>query len=284
MSTRCATVATCSVPGRARRPRCGLLVTARTPLGVAGERIVRVGGLAVPPTDDVAAVLTSPAGQLFLALVRKVRPGYDLVPSDPATARDAGHVASICRRLDGLPLGLEIVAARSKIRSMVELAAEMSDLASIRRPDTAAPERHLSVAAAVDWSYQLLDEDSAGALRCLSLVESAGNDLVALMLGRSTAARGEILTDLVKRSLAVDATAAGDRAPRLRLLETVRAVADGHIGAEERARLHQRLDQWCSELGGTGTSSGLCAVRRRGDVLLPGVPAAAGCPWPTPGA
>ena len=155
-------------------PTLRLLVTARTPLGVAGERIVRVGGLAVPPTDDVAAVLTSPAGQLFLALVREVRPGYDLVPSDPATARDAGHVASICRRLDGLPLGMEIVAARSKIRSMVELAAEMSDLASIRRPDTAAPQRHLSVAAAVDWSYQLLDDDSAGALRFLSLVESAG--------------------------------------------------------------------------------------------------------------
>ncbi|MBV9543895.1 MAG: AAA family ATPase, partial [Chloroflexi bacterium] len=137
-------------------PRLRALVTSREPLGVPGEIAWPVSPLPTP--DEVAGPLEHVAKidavRLFVERAQAARPDFSLTPSNAAA------VAQICRRLDGLPLALELAAARTRALAPEQIAARLDDrfhlLVGARRT---APARQRSLEAAIAWSYGLLDPD-----------------------------------------------------------------------------------------------------------------------------
>ncbi|WP_203755728.1 AfsR/SARP family transcriptional regulator [Catellatospora bangladeshensis] len=131
-------------------PRVTVLATSRTGLGVPGERLHPVAPLAVPETGAAEAT-ASPAVRLFVDRARAVRPGLDL------SGDNLAHIAEVCRQLDGLPLAIELAAARIRSLNPADVADRLIDglrLLSTTRPT--APARHRTLRAVVDWSYALL--------------------------------------------------------------------------------------------------------------------------------
>ncbi|MFI6024423.1 BTAD domain-containing putative transcriptional regulator [Amycolatopsis magusensis] len=190
--------------GRLLRTAPGLrvLTTTQEPLGLTGEQL-----WPVPPLDEDAAV------RLFTARA----PGFTL------TGENAPTVRRICRRLDGIPLALELAAARVRAIGVTELAARLDDrfrLLTAGRRD--APARQKTLRAVIDWSWELLSEPERAVLRRLA-VHADGCTLEAAeaVCGGDGLDVLDVLARLVDRSLVVVVeTAAG---VRYRLLETVRA-------------------------------------------------------------
>lgn len=133
-------------------PELTILVTSRTPLSIQGEQEFPVPPLVTPASDDDAAG-ESEAVRLFVQRARAVRPDFALNDEIIAT------VAEICRRLDGLPLALELAAARAKLlspRAMLSRLEHRFDL--LRRETAERPSRHGTMRDVIDWSYVLLTE------------------------------------------------------------------------------------------------------------------------------
>ena len=147
-------------------PDLRLVATSQQPLGAAGETILRVPPLPVPPAtiSDVAEIGSNEAVQLFVARVRAHQPDFAL------SAHNAPVIADICRRLDGLPLALELVAARVATLGVQEAAARLSDrfALAVGRSRT-APARRQTLYAALEWSVSLLSDDELTLLRRLSV-------------------------------------------------------------------------------------------------------------------
>ncbi|MFJ4904504.1 AfsR/SARP family transcriptional regulator [Streptomyces sp. NPDC093249] len=188
-------------------PGLRVLATSREPLGVPGESVRPVEPL--PP---------HPAHRLFTERARAVRPSFDL-------ARDGGAaVDEICRRLDGLPLAIELAAARLRLLTPRQIADRLDDrfrlLTSGSR--TVLP-RQQTLRAVVDWSWDLLDEDERTLLRQVS-VFAGGWDLAAAEALSPRAA--DVLGALVDKSLVVATPATGGEM-RYRLLETIHEYAAG---------------------------------------------------------
>ncbi len=198
----------------AAAPGLTVLVTSRVVLHVSGEHEYTVPPLAVPARGveaDVEALSQNEAVALFVARASAVLPGYRL------TADDAPAVAEICRALDGLPLALELAAARTKLLSPQELldrlARRLDELSGGPRD---APARQQTLRAAIDWSYDLISPEEQELFRRLS-VFVGGFDLAA-----AEAVAGadlDLLTSLVDKSLL------RHRDGRFRMLETVRQYA-----------------------------------------------------------
>ena len=135
-------------------PGLKVLVTSREPLRIAGEHEVPLAPLGLPSEDlDPSEVLSSPAVELFVERARALRPGFEL------TRDDTSSVAAICRRVDGLPLAIELAAARTKVLSLPALNERLDQglkvLTSGRRD---ASERQRTLRGAIVWSYDLLAE------------------------------------------------------------------------------------------------------------------------------
>lgn len=124
-----------------------MLATSRTRLGVPGERLIQVGPLQNPDWHDHDA----PAVSLFADRASAVRPGFAVTDKNIAT------VAGLCRRLDGLPLAIELAAARIRARTLQEVLAEVTDHADGLADRHRSTARHRSLASVIDWSYSLLD-------------------------------------------------------------------------------------------------------------------------------
>jgi predicted ATPase/DNA-binding winged helix-turn-helix (wHTH) protein len=135
-------------------PQVSVLISSREALHVPGEWVLRVPPLAVPAPAVLGSVdhaMACPAVQLFVARVRASQQDYDLRPQDLAPLRD------ICRRLDGLPLALELAAAQVDALGVRGLQAQLrSGIQTLSRGRRTAVERHQSLAAALDWSYERL--------------------------------------------------------------------------------------------------------------------------------
>lgn len=215
----------------AAAPRLRVIVTSRTPLHCPAADTLTLSGLQTPRTDRAEDVAASNACRLFAARVRQVRPGW-------RWQDNAAAVASIVRRLDGLPLALEIVAARARLSTVEELAADIDTLLPLRRVDDSEG-RHGSVADAVGWSYDLLGAEAASLLRRLAVVPSATPDDLAQMHGLDLPTANALCEELVRHSLAVREGA------RLRLLETVRSVARARTDDVERRSSEHAVDMWC---------------------------------------
>jgi predicted ATPase/DNA-binding winged helix-turn-helix (wHTH) protein len=200
-----------------------ILVTSREPLRAEGEWLHRLASLELPPGSDdltAAGALQYSAVQLFNERATAAADGFTF---DKA---NAAAVLEICRRLDGVPLALELAAARTDVLGVRELAAHLDDrfrlLTSGRR--TALP-RHQTLGATLDWSYQLLSEAEQRMLRRLAVF--AGDfPLEAAIAVAADGAPSETVDhigSLVAKSL-VAADLRGEP-PRYRLLDTTRLYA-----------------------------------------------------------
>jgi predicted ATPase/DNA-binding CsgD family transcriptional regulator len=204
-------------------PAVQILATSRAPLRVRGEHEFPVDPLPLPPASAVsfAGVAQNEAVQLFVERARAVRPGFAL------TEGNAPSVAALCRQLDGLPLAIELAAARSKILSPAALLAQMTDrLRLLTGGARDLPPRQQTIEATIAWSYALLDPEAQGLLHRLA-VFAGGADLAAI----AAVAGGEThdvlpgLEALRDQGLlrVVDGAGAGD--DRYTMLETVREYA-----------------------------------------------------------
>ncbi|MEO3811207.1 BTAD domain-containing putative transcriptional regulator [Sphaerisporangium sp. B11E5] len=206
--------------GECRRLR--ILATSREPLGITGEVLWQVEPLALPAEGaDPSEAGSSPA-------VRLLRDRADLVRKDIGSdAHTLAAMARICRSLDGMPLAIELAAARLRTMPIDQVARRLDDRFRLLTGGsrTALP-RHKTLRAVVDWSWDLLTEAERGALRRLS-VFSGGASLEAAerVCGDGTSA-GEpvldVLTALIEKSLLL---ADGDGTPRYRMLDTIREYA-----------------------------------------------------------
>jgi predicted ATPase/class 3 adenylate cyclase len=216
-----------------------VLATSREPLAIDGERVLGVRSLGIPDGDaSFDDVVSADAVRLFVDRAQAVKD--DFVVSNA----NAMAVIQVCERLDGVPLAIELAAARVTAMNPAELAQRLDRrfevLAGGRRR---AVERHQTLRAAIDWSYELLSEPEQRLLARLAVF--AGGCTVeaaeAVCAGESIAAHDvfELLAGLVARSLVV----ADDTGPetRYRLLETIRQYGEERLAeAGDTDRLRRR--------------------------------------------
>jgi non-specific serine/threonine protein kinase len=226
----------------AAAPRLKILATSQAPLGLAGEQEYPVRPLAVPAAGDAAALsiadlARSEAVSLFVQRARAVNPTFALTEDN----RDA--VVEICRRLDGLPLAIELAAARTRLLApralLPRLSARLKLLTGGARD---VPTRHQTLRAAVTWSYELLDRSERQAFERLGVFAGGAPLDAALAVCGSdpnpdATPRDDTVDDvlldvlggLVGRSL-VQRDEEADGTIRLRLLETLREFALERLG------------------------------------------------------
>jgi predicted ATPase/DNA-binding SARP family transcriptional activator len=219
-------------------PGLRVLAASRQPTGIEGEMVLRIHPLDTPADEaEFGAIESSEAVLLFESRARLADAGFSL-SEDNAVA-----VADICRRLEGLPLAIELAAAQVSTMALSTIAARLTAGLTVEKSGLhPAVDRHRTLEATVDWSYQLLDDCGQRLLRILSVfangftVDAAtavsdGDDPIA------------VLTTLVDKSLVVwDPDAA-----RYRLLETIRAFARARL--EESGELDlagSRHLAWCA--------------------------------------
>lgn len=211
-------------------PRLSVLVTSREPLAIAAERVWRLSLM-----TEVAATA------LFVERATAVAPGFDA----PANAAD---IAELCRRLDGLPLAIELAAARVTALSVPEIVESLSDRLRIlrsRRRDL--DERQRTALGLVDWSYRLLEDDEQLVFRRLA-VFAGSFDLDAATAacedsGLDRIDVGDIVWSLVEKSLVMPVI--GDGTSRYRLLETLRAFGrQSMVDAEELEPTQRQIGHW----------------------------------------
>jgi predicted ATPase/DNA-binding SARP family transcriptional activator len=206
-----------------------VLTTSRAPLAIAAERVYLLGELR---TDDAA--------QLFRERAVAARPSVRLT---------GGTVASVVRRLDGLPLAIELAAARVRAMSVEEIDRRLEDrFTLLRGGDRSAPDRHQTLLAVIEWSWNLLDADEQRALGRLALFHDGFTlEAAEAVLGVSAF---DAVGGLVDQSLlSVAETAAG---VRYRMLETVREFGRMRLaqaGEEDSARA--ALRRWAAGYAAT---------------------------------
>ena len=219
-------------------PRACLLVTSREPLGVSGEHVFRVPPLPVPPADlaEPGRLAAFESVQLFTEHAAMRRAGFTL---DDA---NAAAVAAVCIRLDGIPLALELAAARLGSLSVPEIAARLDQRFRLLTGGsrTALP-RHQTLRALIDWSYDLLNPEERLMLDRLS-VFAGGWTLQAAEAVSRVGDSGDWqvldhLAALVGKSLVLADETQGST--RYRLLETVRQYAAERLALRAGAELDQ---------------------------------------------
>jgi non-specific serine/threonine protein kinase len=237
----------------AAAPDVRLLLTSREPLLIAGERNVRIAPLAAPDPDDFARlsveeVASYPAVQLFMERAQAVAPALRL---DPTTAPAIGEV---CRRLAGIPLALELAAARLRVLTLPQLVERLGDTFQLLGgASRMTPTRQQTLRASLDWSHALLPQPEQAVFRRLA-VFSGGCELEAAEhvcvsseeAAVAPAAMLDLITGLVDKSLvAMDAQGP---AAWYRLLEPVRQYArerletDGEDAATRRRHAAYYVD------------------------------------------
>jgi non-specific serine/threonine protein kinase len=219
-------------------PNLRILATSREPLGVPGEVIWPVPPLSLPepqpwrsPTsgqDALPVYELSEAMRLFAERAAAASPAFALTPENGA------WVADICRRLDGIPLAIELAAARVRALSVRQIAGRLDDRFHLLTSGSrTAPPRHQTLAAALDWSYALLTSSEQAVLQRLSAFAGGCTLEAAEYVGASGGvARGEVLdtlSNLVDKSLVTVDRFDGQR--RYRLLETIRQYAREKLAA-----------------------------------------------------
>jgi predicted ATPase len=255
-------------------PRLTILATSREALRLAGEVTWRVPSLPLPSEIDAAVetIQESDAVRLFVERARALQPHFAL------TNVNAPALAQVCRRLDGIPLAIELAAALVRVLSVEQIAQRLDDrFHLLTTGGRDALPRHRTLQATLDWSYALLNKPEQTLFRRLSVfagsfgleaaetvgggeaagcsvlsIEASGEEVIASTRGAQHAAPSsapflELLTRLVDKSLVV--VEQGARATRYRLLETVRQYGwERLVEAEEAAAARDRHRDWCMAL------------------------------------
>ena len=224
-----------------RCPRVHLLATSREPLGIDGESVWPVAPLSLPPDapEELAALAASGAVALFLDRALSQNPGFAL------TEENAPVVASVCRRLDGMPLAIELAVARLRSLSLVDLNNRLDRRFQLLTGGSrSALPRHQTLRGVVDWSYDLLTEPEQVLFRRLS-VFSGGFELDAAedVCGFGAIEEFDVtvlLGGLVDKSLVV--ADASTMTIRYRLLETIRQYAAERLADVGRDETHRLFD------------------------------------------
>jgi predicted ATPase/class 3 adenylate cyclase/DNA-binding CsgD family transcriptional regulator len=235
----CATIADAVLHGC---PNVTVVATSREPLGLGGETTWRVPSLSLPAartSEALQSLAQSDAVRLFIERAIKVRPNFTV------TNDTAPHVAQICQNLDGIPLAIELAAARVRVLSVERIAAGLADRFHLLTGGArGAVPRLQTLRASVDWSHDLLDDDERTLLRRLGVFHGgftldaceavcAGDDLDRYAIL-------DLLTSLVDKSLVI--VEERGSASRYGLLETVRHYALDRLDeageADELRRRH----------------------------------------------
>ncbi|MGZ4202839.1 MAG: tetratricopeptide repeat protein [Thermoleophilaceae bacterium] len=182
----------------AASPALQVLATSRRPLGVPGEQVRRVPGLTLPPpladygVQPAASTDDAPAVQLFVERARAASPSFEL------TAQNRSAVVQVCWQLDGLPLALELAAARVAVLSVPDIAGRLErDPSLLRQASRAAPARQWTLEATLDWSHGLLTEDERILLRRLAAFAGRFSLGAAEAVAGSDPLRPEGVLDLI---------------------------------------------------------------------------------------
>ena len=279
-------------------PRLRVLVTSREPLGLRWEHEYPLGPLQLPAADGpltpetLAAV---PAVALFVRQAEAVRPSFAL------TVENAEAVAEICRRLDGLPLALELAAARLRMVGVAALLARLEhrlDLLAARVPD--APTRHQTLREAINWSYDLLSPDEQAVFRRLAIfvggfdvcaIEGVGFQVSGFRSEISSPETRnpepetlDVVASLVEKSLVYKLEDKDET--RFGMLETIREFGleqlEAHGEAEGARRRHAEqylaiAEASCEELRGPRQAAGLDRLAAEHDNLRAALGWAAEC-------
>jgi predicted ATPase/DNA-binding winged helix-turn-helix (wHTH) protein len=247
----------------AAAPTLRVLATTQEPLRLDGERVFRLGPLPVPESGSTADPTAFGAVRLFVERVRA------LLPHGRLEGADLAAVVEICRRLDGLPLAIELAAARVPVLGVGGVRDRLGERFRVLTGGSrVAPKRHQTLRAALDWSLTMLNEDERATYRRLGVFVGS----FALESAQELAADGEAdawavlehLASLVDKSLVI---AEGEPRPRYRMLESTREHALEQLAAAGET------DAWIARHARVTRLALQRAIRqRRTDLVLAEVP------------
>ena len=221
-----------------RVPTLHLLATSREALRVEGENVHELAALACPPDDQgisASRALEYPAIQLLVERVRAVRGQFELVDADAPIA------AGICRRLDGIALAIELAACRVDIYGLGKTASLLDDhlnLSWAGRRTAAA--RHQTLNAALEWSYDLLDERERLVLSRLGVFSGGFTFEAAIAVVADDKVDEARVSDCVWELRSKSLIAAHGQGSRLRLLDTTRAFALQRLAESDEQNVFRR--------------------------------------------
>jgi predicted ATPase/DNA-binding winged helix-turn-helix (wHTH) protein len=222
-------------------PSLRVLATSREPLGVGGEQVHRLDPLAVPDLDGVRPATDEPILALFAERARAVRPDFELDDTNLSS------VLALCRSLDGLPLAIELAAGRLAALDVDDLRSRLDrrlDLIGVTRGT--ADERHRTLRATIDWSYDLLTGDERHLLRRLSVFPAGVSLETAEWVGEQLALAGDpalALSRLVEASMVVRVSSPDGA--RYVQLDTVRTFGLDRLDHEgELGEANALLTRW----------------------------------------
>ena len=237
-----------------RCPRLTILATSREPLRCRGERLWRVPGLAVPE-----------AVGLFAARAVEADSGFAL------TDTNTDDVAAACARLDRMPLGIELAAARIGVLSPGQIAARLRESLDVLGAGArTALTRQQTLRATIGWSYDLLDEREATLFRRLSVFAGSFDVEAAESVCSGAFVRKRDVLDLLARLIGKSLLTVDDPdGARYRLLDTIRQYgAELLETADERAQVESRLRAWAQQLAESHDPTTIEGSRSRDVVAL----------------
>ena len=248
----------------ATSPGLRLIVTSREPLRVAGEHVWQVPPLTVPPLTMTADDMLANAGEsayrseaisLFADRAAASLPGFAVSPDN------AGAVATLCRALDGVPLAIELAAARVRALSVEQIGARLADrFRLLTTGDRTAPARHRTLRATIDWSYDLLTGPERTLLRRLSVFAGWSLEMAEQVCSDDELPADEVLdvmSALVDKSLVAREREVLGQA-RYRLLDSIREYAAAHLDVVgESAAFERRLRDYTLRVAEQNLATGM---------------------------
>jgi predicted ATPase len=213
----------------AHRPDMAILATSRTVLGLRAEHEYPVPPLTLADAPTMPALLESPAVALFVDRARAVRPGFAL------TQENAAAVAEICGRLEGLPLAIELAAARTRLLDPGELLRRLAtSLDALGKGSVDMPRRQRTLRDTVQWSVDLLDDDERSLLETMAIFADGWAIDAAGQVAGLAEDRVLELSEALERSslIQLDSTEPGRR---LRMLNVIRRFAGERLAARPDA-------------------------------------------------
>ncbi len=245
----------------ASAPGLRLLATSREPLRVAAEKVWQVPALSVAP-DDIAVTPAEAAGyeamRLFADRAAAALPSFTIGPAN------AGAVASLCRALDGIPLAIELAAARVRALSVEQISARLTDrFGLLTGGDRTAPARQRTLRGTIDWSHELLSRPEQVLLHRLSVFAGWSLEMAEQVCSDDDIPAGDVLdllAALVDKSLVVLEPEALGQA-RYRLLRTIREYAAARLAeAGESAAFQRRLCDYALRTSERNLAIGMARV------------------------